>query len=370
MVLGGGMLTLSTIEQRASERAARLAKAMFLAESGIDQAILALRTDPRYAGSGYTELGNQSGGYLIQVTSDGPSRWIIQSHGVFPQNDPRAFGYTAKAVEVVLETFTRGGPGYGILGNEGVRFNGGGHEVVSIDSYDSRRGLYDHAQARANVRVATNANTDRAMTLVGKIDLKGELVVPAGCDPERILWQTPTTNDALLASVKIANGKVPVEPVELPGLQSLGRLQITGDETVTLEGGVYLFDEIHIAGKGRLEFTGPAEVYVKGDIQISGNGMATASSLPPNLTLYVTGSRVAISGKTRLFAKITAPHAEVDISGESELYGAVSGRHITVHGNCAVHYDEALNLYDEALNPSREGDPFEVNVLMWREVNP
>ena len=163
---------------------------------------------------------------------------------------------------------------------------------------------------------------------------------------------------------------MPLEPIELPALPDRGPLHLAGNEVVTLPGGLYRFQDIDISGHGRLVFTDRAEVYVEGDVRIAGEGMGTAAQRPPNLTLYVKGRRVAISTDADLFLQLHAPDATVEISSRGDLYGAVDGREVIVQGPGDVHYDQALNTYDEALNPPRGTDPFHVSVLSWREVDP
>ena len=62
--------------------------------------------------------------------------------------------------------------------------------------------------------------------------------------------------------------------------------------------------------------------------------------------------------------------APILFPGNGDLYGAVTGREIVVHGRGNIHYDEALNLYDEALNPPDSRDPLRATVLSWRELDP
>lgn len=369
-MLSVSLLTRATVEQRASLRSSNLARAFHLAEAGVDLAIQALRTDPDYTGAPYADLGTHTGGYAIQVARDGPSHWTIRATGSYPANDPAAVGYSVRAIEVVVQLAKGAGPGYGVLGDRSIRFDGGDGDEVRMDSYDSRQGPYASQGARANVRLCTNAHQERAVALVGGVTLLGDVVLGPGSDPERTLWRTPREWISISGSVSVADVGAPVEPVDMPLLPDRGRLHISGHEVVTLPEGLYRFRDLQISGHGRLEFTGPAEVYVEEDVEIAGDGIGTAAQLPPNLALYVKGSRVSISGETDLFAKLNAPDALIELSGHSDLYGSVSGREIVVRGHADIHYDEALNSYDEALSPPRSTDPLQATVLSWREVDP
>ncbi len=257
------------------------------------------------------------------------------------------------------------------MGEESVRIEGfGEHETPKLDSYNSRQGPYDSNTARANVRLGVNAYDERSMSLTGPVTIRGEVVLAPGSDISSTLWMAPKEWVTIEGSVSVSSQRLPVESVEMPLLPDEGSLHVAGNEVVTLPGGQYRFQEVHITGHGQLVFTGPAEVYVEGDVHIAGDGIRTADQLPPNLALYATGERVVVQGRTDLYAKVVAPHASVELSGSACLFGQASGREVIVNGGSTIHYDEALNLYDVALNPPREDDALETYVLSWREVDP
>jgi len=370
LMVSGSMLTRSLVEQRASLTSMNGTVALALAEAGLDVAIQALRTNPNYAGTAYQEFGKNLGGYTVQVVPDGSSRWIIQATGFYPSNPTNLLGTTTTTVMATVQRVKIAGPGHGVLGDRSVRFDGLDDDEVRVDSYDSRQGTYSSQGSSGHVRVTTNEFRDRAITLLGKVVIMGDVVLGPGSDPEVTLRRLPNAWTSISGSVIVAKTTAPVEPVELPSLPERGRLQISGNEVVTLPGGLYRFRDIHISGKGQLVFTGPAEVYVEQRLQVGGSGVETAQQRPTNLSFYVKGSRVVLNSDTDLFAKITAPYATVEISGNGDVYGAVIGRDVVVRGGADIHYDQAVSLYDEALNPPSTGDPAQVSVLSWREVAP
>ena len=72
--------------------------------------------------------------------------------------------------------------------------------------------------------------------------------------------------------------------------------------------------------------TGEATIYVSGDVNISGNGIGTASNLPPNLIINVEGAHnVSVSGDGDFYGKIYAPESSISVSGNGDLYGALIG---------------------------------------------
>lgn len=366
-------LTLSAVEHGASLRSTSLRKTFYVAEAGLDVAIQALRADANYAGVPYTSLGVGQGGYVIEVIPLGPDTRTMRVTGFYPSNNPAASGHIAKTIEVVVRRVELPGPGYGVVGDQAVRLEGSGNgendDGVTVDSYDSRHGPYNAQAARANLRLLTNGHQEKAVAMVGGVTVLGDVVLGPGSNPATVLWRAPEEWTSIRGTVSVADTATPLEPVEMPALADGGRLVIGGQDVVTLPGGLYRFQDIQISGKGQLVFTGPAEVYVEEDVHISGGGIGTAGQLPPNLTLYVNGLHVLVSGDADLFAKIVAPNATIQISSQGDLYGAAGGREVVVSGQADFHYDEALNLYDTALNPPRSGNPLEVNLLSWRQVD-
>lgn len=372
-LLSGQALMRSMLEQRAGDLSLHLMQAFYLGEAGIDRAIHELRGDSGYAGAGYTAPGAGTGGYAMEVTPDGPWRRVIRSTGFYPSDRADAPGHVRKTVEAVVQIAEGSGPGYGVLGVRSVRLEGvhGGRrgDGIVVDSYDSRHGPYDDRRASGRVRVCTNSREDRAVALIGRVAIRGDLLLGPGGDPEAVLWRAPKAQAVVSGSVSVASAEAPLEPVEMPRLPDGGRLSISGRDVVTLPGGLHRFRAIDISGRGSLVFTGPTEVYVEDSVRISGQGrIHTASELPTNLALYVGGAHVSLGGDAALFAKVTAPYATVDISGAGDLYGAVIGREIVIRGDADLHYDEAWGLYDEALNPPRDGDRFRVTIVSWREL--
>lgn len=368
-IWSGGMLTASLAEGRASLRAVSSLQAFHAAEAGLDRALHALQVDSQYAGNPYEKLGERSGGYTINAAPSGLNQWVVRATGFYPSDDVTAYGYTARTVEAVVELITRAGPGYGVLGDRSVEFNSAVDDEVTLDSYDSRQGSYQGG--RGHVRLCANAHEEKTVALIGGATVNGDVVLGPGSDPETALWQTPRTWTTITGSVTVADRTTPLEPVELPDLADVRSVQIAGHEVMILPGGLYRFRELHISGHGQLVFTGPAEIYVDEDVRLSGHGaIDTYDHRPTNLALYVKGDHVVLNSDADCFAKVSAPSATIELSGEGDLYGVLNGRAILVHGRGDVHYDEALNLYDEALSPPATPQTPQANILSWREVLP
>jgi hypothetical protein len=93
------------------------------------------------------------------------------------------------------------------------------------------------------------------------------------------------------------------------------------------------------------------EIFTQADVDISGNGVAS-SAKPENFKLWGTRPQsnpspqsLTINGNGVLSAVVYAPNANISMHGggnSGNVYGSMIGKTITVTGNSAFHYDEAL----------------------------
>ncbi len=92
-------------------------------------------------------------------------------------------------------------------------------------------------------------------------------------------------------------------------------------------------------------------IYTEADVSIAGNGAVNAGN-PANFMLYGTRASsasskqsIAISGNGNLSGVVYAPNAALSIKGggtSGGVQGAMIGDTVTLTGNDAFHYDEAL----------------------------
>jgi choice-of-anchor A domain-containing protein len=98
-------------------------------------------------------------------------------------------------------------------------------------------------------------------------------------------------------------------------------------------------------------------IYTGGNIDTSGNsntGINNIARFAPCFTIYglSTCTSVKLGGQPTITATIYAPQANLDLTGGGgggNAVGAFFCRSVTMTGNFAFHYDEALQL----ISPSR-----------------
>ena len=110
---------------------------------------------------------------------------------------------------------------------------------------------------------------------------------------------------------------------------------------------------ISVGGQASLTLTNSAklEIFTEANVSIAGNGVVY-SGKPENFKLWgtrpqssATAQTIDINGNGVLSAVVYAPNANISKHGggnSGEVYGSMIGKSITVTGNSAFHYDEAL----------------------------
>src|SRR6185503_2832220 len=105
------------------------------------------------------------------------------------------------------------------------------------------------------------------------------------------------------------------------GLISASSFSLGKNKIATLPGGNYYFNNFSMATGSALSFTGPATLWVYGDVSISGT-TTTSSSIPGNLKINMVTTpsggapgSVNVTSSAALYADIYAPLSAVTLSG-------------------------------------------------------
>ncbi len=153
-----------------------------------------------------------------------------------------------------------------------------------------------------------------------------------------------------------------------PGISLSGKktLTILGDVTLILTAGPGV-DALSVTGTASIIIPAGSTltVYTEGNIRIAGNGVANANTQPVTFQLWGTctsagGQEFHIAGNGALNGLVYAPNAAVKINGNGDVMGSVVAHTITLTGNAAFHYDEALAQSDR-------NTPF--GIVQWRELS-
>lgn len=153
-------------------------------------------------------------------------------------------------------------------------------------------------------------------------------------------------------------------------------IALVGNSRVTVSDNVVFYLQNHasttaisIGGTADLNVTatGNLTIYTDGNISAGGNGMTNENANATSCLIYGTnagsGQTISMTGNATTVAAINAPNADFNITGNAEIWGSVVARNVTLDGNAAFRYDEALLDY---ANTTGTGNPW--GILKWREL--
>src|SRR5688572_1800376 len=154
------------------------------------------------------------------------------------------------------------------------------------------------------------------------------LTAPLVYPPAEVGTAATINNNAAVPSAAIRNGV---------------DIDLGNQKAITLPGGTYYFRNLAMGAGSQLNFSGPATVYLTGNLTLGGQAI-TNGDLPKNLHIIMLnpGTKVELKGGTDLFADIYAPLSAITISGNGDIYGAIVGKSIAMTGEAGIHYDLSL----------------------------
>lgn len=251
------------------------------------------------------------------------------------------------------------------FGDHGVTLTGN----ACTDSYDSSVAPGTYAGTRCSPPgvpcaggVGTNATGAGAITLSGNnACVKGACQIGYGGSTSDISGASKCT----VAAVEPAPIELP--PVTLPSLPNGSPYDVSSPATlapnrrygairgsgnagnvITLSAGAYELSSLQLSGQSSLRITsGPVYVYLSGPgsaLDLSGNGINNTTGVATNLVFMCTDSvtSASITGNGTTAFGLYCPRADVTVTGNGDVYGAIVGKTVRMVGNGTIHYDEAL----------------------------
>jgi hypothetical protein len=397
----GSYLSLNLNSARMARRSFQQQAALNLAEAGAEEALWsfnrAAQAD-KEAWEGWDRkepaAWRRFEGFHLNGQTAGNVRVYIDNIGMTVGARPHVValasvetpGQTAvtKMLEVML---ARRSPfANGLMARDRITFSG---KNVTVDSWDSDPDRdastppvpYDPGRARDNGSVASTSVENTAVLMnqtrvwgtvatggvmpeVGRHGSIGPFGTPAGTiapgsvstDFSAYFPDYPAPSDGVFLSTIPAvlgtSGKA-------TSWRSTS-LKLSGNQSLTIAGDVVLV-LTNPSGTSAVDVTGRASIiiplassltlYAEGDVLIAGNGVANQNAQPRTFRIWGTntseaGQSIHVAGNGALLGTVYAPRGDVKINGNADMMGAVVGREITITGEAAFHYDEAL-AYEE-----------------------
>jgi hypothetical protein len=349
--------------------------------------------------------------YVSNTATSGAAPFIIARATV---TLPNGQGDIEKYLKVTLSlrsTFANG-----LVAKRTISFSG---NSASVDSYNSSKGAYNAALGGGSFNKNDNGSAGSlAVTVdalsVGNADIWGHVAVgtsdtsglsvgsngtvgPFGTAQGTVVASSvttnftanfsdttaPTTSGYAIASLgsdtlprggdmPASDGKYyySVGGISLSG-NSGNVLHIAADKKVVIVLTPTTGTAVDVKGSASIQLDNSSStlaIYTEADVSIAGGG-AVNSGNPANFMLYGTRASsasskqsIAISGNGNLSGVVYAPNAALSIKGggtSGGIYGAMIGDTVTLTGNDAFHYDEALSTLTD-------GNPY--GISNWDEL--
>jgi hypothetical protein len=264
-----------------------------------------------------------------------------------------------------------------ILARGGIDM-GGGARVDSFNStndLESTNGRYDPAEATDHAVIATVSKTPGDLNL-GNADIYGSVATgpggtvtlrPNGYVGTEDYVNNPANGGTVEAGHYTDDANMQIPDGELPDpFGAFTPPRGTGYEYV-LGNADYVINSINLTGSKKILVNGKARIHVRGttgvggqaeiiiapgasvewyaggDVTLAGGGVVN-QGYAKNFSIIGlnTCRNVKYSGGAEFTGTIYAPHAAINLVGNSEAFGAFVGASFKITGTMDLHYDEAL----------------------------
>ncbi|ODT62832.1 hypothetical protein ABS71_15160 [bacterium SCN 62-11] len=356
-------------------------QAMYIAETGVATADLALRDDHSYAGES-KKIGDVSYvSKVYQAPGPAPNGAVIPANCVYVLSSGTSGG-SVRTVGALLRLGAAAKPIQGGYVVDKLSLTA----ASWIDSYSSTEGLYSLRTAHDNGDVVTNSVNPGSIQLLlasriagtAFVGPKGQLSGPTAnftstLNTPDVAWMDPTsTIDAQQSQVTPLQVPAVVVPDlggsrgdisrVLPGVTTLdpgtyGSVSTAALGQVRLNPGTYVFDSLNVLA-GSIVTNGPVKIYIKTRAQVGVGGLANTTLKPSNMILILAdGANSTVAGGSQAAAVIYGPKADINIVGGNDIYGAVIGKTVSVLAGSRLHFDEDLKTlkFDPSNGASKGG---------------
>ncbi|MFB0565251.1 MAG: hypothetical protein ACETWK_06165 [Candidatus Aminicenantaceae bacterium] len=381
-------------EYRLTEKSYKSLSALSLAEAGVERAIWELKYGDISSWDGDNNErtmnissfqaagGNVIGNVEILVRDPISENPVIEATGRVLFTGSTTIG---KTIGVVLKESSDSSIfDFGIFGDEGVEL----HSNATIDSYDSRDGIYGGDNVSSKGHTGTNGTNVGCIYLYSNAEIYGNAISGYESNPDQVIV---TRSNAHIYGNKQALFSIEELPsVPSPeGLPFRGNYSIEGQDTISQSGE---YTSFVLNNNSKVTITADVTLYITGDFTMMSNtqldiaeGVSVTIYLggsfeqksntqvnnltrdPTKLLVFGTDSfngNMVWNSNTEFWGALYVPKANVNYDSNYDLYGSVIAKYVNVRSEAKIHYDEALENLDTVIG---DGGSTSYTVKSWQE---
>lgn len=363
--LGTGIMLLTTNEYTMVVHERGATKAYYMAEAGIEKALVSINSDQYYAGTSVpANLGD--GQYEIQVSTYSTTQKVLTATGYYPTKaDPVAKRVirTAIYVDVNATAFSyamqAGAGGITIGGSSAIQ--GSLYSNGNIETSGNSCSVSGDAYAHGTIN--RGPNNPR----ISGTEVRGapEVALP---EFDMTYWQQKTTAGGTINSYTLGSGSVSLGPKKINGNLTIS------NGTLTLTGPLWVTGDIRITGGTvRLDPAfGSMGTLLIADDEISLGGNAAYQGTAQGGYLMFVSNKVdhandgiSLSGGSNAFSSVAVycKEAGISIQGSGDVVGMCAYK-LSISGNGDIVYDDGLQSAKFTASP---GGGWAVQSGSWRE---
>jgi hypothetical protein len=271
--------------------------------------------------------GAQSSANAVRITA----RRIAARNTAIPLVFARLVGRDTCDINAVAIARLGYGPSPVFIGLSGLHV----HDQIYFLSYNS---LVNPSPSLTSYSSNATVGSNGSFQFGGNNHIYGDLEMGPSASK---IGTTQVTGTTTLLTKDIPT---PTSPPWAPGANPGGIPQnYTVSSDTTLPGGTYWFTSLSISKN--LAFSGPATVYVNGDVDMAADkaDLMAYNSIPGNLKIYQIGSSLTFGGNRKeltIIADIEAPGSTFTAQDKLRFYGSAIFDSINVHDDAQFYADE------------------------------
>ncbi len=391
-VLSGGYMAQQAVSLQLSRNLSNRTQARMIAEAGLEMALTYVASDANWKtakvpGTWVQNVSFAGGVFAVkgEAGQDPNGSGVIVGNGSFTTDPAQPLTLTAVGTfkeanwaSQAVVTPSGSTVASGVIVSTTATIAGGS----TLDSYDSTLGPYGSGNSGSKANVSTNWTQPNAVTVSGGGHLKGSVSAAPGADVTKTVKVSgggTYTGATSLMSAPVAMPTITVPDLGAAqgattygyGTRTLSQnlhvasLTLNGGGTVKISGNVVIVTEgaFAVSNGATLEVlpNSSLKVYCKGTLSLNGGSstyfVVDGQNLDRLTLCNVGATPVSLSNGSTLTGVVISPNAQVNITGNFNMCGAVIAKSLSIDNGGFFHEDTRITSGTDSIPLSGSGTP-------------